>query len=51
MKAQEWIEQAIEFERKAQEAFENGDEIEAERCTVKAQSCRYNATLGTVEND
>ena len=43
----EWIDQAEEWERKAQEAYESGDESRGEMCEAKARACRIAADYGT----
>ncbi len=50
MKRSEWIEKAEEYERKAQEAYERGDEIAGEMYEAKAQACRSNADYGTEDD-
>jgi len=51
MTEQEWIEQAEEYERMAEKAYEEGDEIAGELWERKAQSCRFASCYGSVESD
>lgn len=51
MTEQEWIEQAESYEKKAQEAYDAGDEIAGELWERKAQSCRFSACDAPVESD
>jgi len=43
MTRNEWIALAEEFEEKAVQAVERGDEVACEMFNIKAQACRHNA--------
>lgn len=47
MTYKEWIDQAEEYERKASEAYEAGDEVLGEMYEVKAQASRACADYAT----
>ncbi len=49
MTRSEWIALAEEFEEKAIQAVERGDEVACEMFTIRAQACRHNAAYGTQE--
>jgi hypothetical protein len=43
MTYQEWMVQAEDYDQKAHEAYDRGDEIAGEMYENKANACRYNA--------
>jgi hypothetical protein len=49
MNEREWIEQAEEYERMSQDAYDKGDEIAGELYERKAQSCRFAACNAPIE--
>jgi phage shock protein A len=49
MNEKQWLEQAEDYESRAQEALESGDESAAELWQAKAQACRHNAMYAPVE--
>lgn len=51
MTRQEWIKEAEDYERKAQEYLERGDEIASDLASVKAAACRNAATFSPDEQD
>jgi hypothetical protein len=51
MTRKEWLELADKYQARADAAYSHGDEIEAERCEEKANSCRYAACYGTEETE